>query len=89
MIEIGYALSAEEHPPGDFVRYAVAAEEAGFSEQVAETIICGPDVDRHREAIDEFEQAGFDHVYVHQVGLDQDSFFRFYEREVLTGAAVR
>src|SRR4051812_39238171 len=30
MVEIGYALSAEEHRPGDLVRYAVAAEDAGF-----------------------------------------------------------
>src|SRR5215212_2388909 len=30
MVEIGYALSAEEHRPGDLVRYAIAAEEAGF-----------------------------------------------------------
>jgi coenzyme F420-dependent glucose-6-phosphate dehydrogenase len=57
-------------------------------EQVAEKVVCGPDPDRHREAIDEFEQAGFDHVYVHQVGPDQDGFLRFYEREILTRAAV-
>jgi hypothetical protein len=50
---------------------------------VAEAVVCGPDPDRHREAIDEFEQAGFDHVYVHQVGPDQDGFIRFYEREIL------
>ncbi|HEX6761281.1 MAG TPA: hypothetical protein VF094_00635 [Gaiellaceae bacterium] len=30
MIEIGYALSSEEHPPSELVRQAVAAEEAGF-----------------------------------------------------------
>src|SRR5919205_4036835 len=31
MIEIGYALSSEEHSPRELVRNAVAAEEAGFS----------------------------------------------------------
>ena len=30
MLEIGYALSSEEHRPGDLVRWAVAAEETGF-----------------------------------------------------------
>jgi G6PDH family F420-dependent oxidoreductase len=55
-------------------------------EQVAETVICGPDADRHREALDEFEQAGFDHVYVHQVGPDQDGFLSFYEQEILAQA---
>jgi coenzyme F420-dependent glucose-6-phosphate dehydrogenase len=69
-------------------RYFEQAASTLTPEQVAEAIICGPDADRHREAIDEFEQAGFDHVYVHQVGPDQDGFFRFYEREILTGAAV-
>jgi hypothetical protein len=33
--------------------------------------------------IREFADAGFDHVYVHQVGPDQGPFFSFYEREVL------
>jgi G6PDH family F420-dependent oxidoreductase len=29
-VEIGYWLSSEEHPPGELVRNAIAAEEAGF-----------------------------------------------------------
>jgi molybdopterin-guanine dinucleotide biosynthesis protein A len=52
-------------------------------EQVAEKVVCGPDPDEHRKAIDEFEQAGFDRVYVHQVGRDQEPFFAFYERKIL------
>jgi len=31
MTEIGYALSSEEHPPNDLVRFAARAEQAGFS----------------------------------------------------------
>src|SRR4029453_4133359 len=31
MVELGYALSSEEHPPNDLVRYAQHAEEAGFA----------------------------------------------------------
>lgn len=30
-IELGYALSSEEHTPSDLVRDAVRAEEAGFT----------------------------------------------------------
>ena len=52
-------------------------------EDVAKEIVCGPDAQKHLQAIDKFVKAGFDHVYVHQVGHDQDGFFRFYEREVL------
>ena len=38
----------------------------------------------HR-ALQRYVDAGFNHVYVHQVGPDQEGFFRFYEREVLPG----
>ena len=27
--------------------------------------------------------AGYDHIYVHQVGPDQEGFFHFYEQAVL------
>jgi coenzyme F420-dependent glucose-6-phosphate dehydrogenase len=52
-------------------------------DEVAEAIVCGPDPVRHVEAIDRFVEAGYDHVYVHQVGPDQDVFFELYEREIL------
>jgi hypothetical protein len=45
-------------------------------------VVCGPDPDRHLAGIEEYARAGFDHVQVHQLGADQDGFFRFYEREV-------
>ena len=50
---------------------------------VAESIVCGPDADRHVEKIREYAEAGFDHVCIHQVGPDQEGFLRFYAREVL------
>jgi len=52
-------------------------------DDVAKTVICGPDPERHLDAIHEYEQAGFDHVYVHQVGRDQESFLRFYADRIL------
>jgi coenzyme F420-dependent glucose-6-phosphate dehydrogenase len=52
-------------------------------EQVAESITCGPDPDAHVEAVRKYAEAGYDHVFVHQVGPDQEGFLRFYEREVL------
>jgi coenzyme F420-dependent glucose-6-phosphate dehydrogenase len=51
--------------------------------QVAEDVLCGPDAGRHLEKIREFVDAGFDHVYIHQVGPDQEGFFQFYERQIL------
>ena len=52
-------------------------------EDVAESITCGPDPRRHAEAIQAYLDAGYDHVYVHQVGPDQEGFFRFYQERVL------
>jgi hypothetical protein len=31
MVELGYALSSEEWPPNDLVRFAQRAEEVGFT----------------------------------------------------------
>jgi coenzyme F420-dependent glucose-6-phosphate dehydrogenase len=50
---------------------------------IAELVVCGPDPDRHVEAIRHAADAGYDHIHVDQVGPDQTGFFRFYEREVL------
>jgi G6PDH family F420-dependent oxidoreductase len=52
-------------------------------EDVAKDIVCGPDPQKHMEGIARFVKAGFDHVYVHQVGPDQEGFMGFYEREIL------
>ena len=59
------------------------ATELVTPEKVAESVVCGPDPERHLAKIREYVDAGFDHVYVHQIGRDQKGFFDFYEREVL------
>lgn len=72
-------LSADLRRPEDFE----AATSVLSEDQVVEHTPCGPDPDRHVEAIRRFMDAGFDHVYVHQIGPDQPGFFDFYQREVL------
>ncbi|MET7460738.1 LLM class F420-dependent oxidoreductase [Nonomuraea sp. NPDC005501] len=44
---------------------------------------CGPDPEAHVQAIRAYVDAGFDEVYVNQIGAEQDAFFDFYAREVL------
>lgn len=58
------------------------AAELVREEDVAAAVVCGPDPERHAAAIQEFADAGYDHVYLHQVGPDQEGFFRFWEREL-------
>jgi coenzyme F420-dependent glucose-6-phosphate dehydrogenase len=65
--------------PGHFAQLAEMVTE----DDVDEVVACGPDPERHLEMIKRFEDAGYDHVYVHQIGPDQEGFFRFYEREIL------
>ncbi|WP_158056731.1 TIGR03557 family F420-dependent LLM class oxidoreductase [Halorussus halophilus] len=47
------------------------------------SIVTDPDPQTHVENIEKFVGEGYDHVYVHQVGPNQDEFFEFYEDEVL------
>ena len=65
--------------PEDFEAAAGLVDE----DDLAEVVVCGPDPERHLEAIWAFASAGFDRVYVHQVGPDQEGFFQLYRREVL------
>jgi G6PDH family F420-dependent oxidoreductase len=56
-------------------------------ESTAESVPCGPDPERHVAAIRAYLDAGYDEVYVGQMGPDQEGFFRFYEKEVLPAFA--
>ena len=59
------------------------ASELVSEEMVAEEVPCGPDLDRHFETISEFEKAGFDELYIQQIGPNQRQFFDVYASEVL------
>jgi G6PDH family F420-dependent oxidoreductase len=52
-------------------------------DQVADSVTCGPDPERHLTAIRKYAKAGYDHICVHQVGKDQKEFFEFYAKEIL------
>jgi G6PDH family F420-dependent oxidoreductase len=60
-----------------------AAAQMVTEDDIAEQVVCGPDPDRHAAAIEKYAEAGYDHVYVHQVGADQEGFLRFYGSEIL------
>jgi G6PDH family F420-dependent oxidoreductase len=52
-------------------------------DQVAESVVCGPDPQKYIDKIQAFADAGFTHVYLHQVGPDQAGFFDIAKRELL------
>lgn len=59
------------------------ATELVTEEMIGEEIPCGPDLDRHAQALEEYAEAGFDEIYVQQIGPEQDAFFDAYREHVL------
>jgi G6PDH family F420-dependent oxidoreductase len=59
------------------------ATELVTEDMLAEAVSCGPDLERHAEAIQEFADAGVDELYVHQIGGGHEQFFEAYAREIL------
>jgi coenzyme F420-dependent glucose-6-phosphate dehydrogenase len=75
---IGGELSQELPLPRHFEQ----AAQLVTPDDLAEKLPLGPDPDRHAEAIKAFVDAGYDHVYIHQIGPDQEGFFDFFEKEL-------
>ena len=81
-------VSQELPNPAQFTELVSSITE----DQVAEAIPCGPDPAVHLEHIQAYVDAGYSHVYLHQVGPDQAGFIEFAKRELLpaiTSGAAR
>jgi coenzyme F420-dependent glucose-6-phosphate dehydrogenase len=52
-------------------------------DKITADVILGPEPRRHIDAIKKFVDAGYDHVYLHQIGPKQNEFFRFYAEKIL------
>jgi G6PDH family F420-dependent oxidoreductase len=76
-------LPAELPLPRHFEQAAQLVRE----EDVVKKIICGPDPERYRAGIEMYLEAGYSHVWLHQVGPDQVGFLEFCEREILPKVA--
>jgi len=59
-----------------------ALTERSTRDDIADVVVCGPDVGAHAKAIESFVVAGFDEIYLHQIGPDQRGFLRFYREEL-------
>lgn len=71
-------LNQELALPQHFEAAASLVPEQG----VTESVPCGPDPAAHARAITKYLDAGFDEVYVNQIGPDQDGFLEFFANEV-------
>jgi G6PDH family F420-dependent oxidoreductase len=59
------------------------AAELVTREMVADAVPCGPDIERQIDSLQRFAEAGFDELYVQQVGGADERFFEIYANEVL------
>jgi G6PDH family F420-dependent oxidoreductase len=73
--EMGQQLATPEH----YEQATATVRE----EDVARSTLCSADPDRHLAALTQFREAGFDHVFVHQFGPDQERLIALYQESVL------
>ncbi|MFE9534396.1 LLM class F420-dependent oxidoreductase [Streptomyces sp. NPDC006691] len=88
-VRTAHRLWANEQLPGELPqilptpRHFEQASELVTPDRVRENVTCGPDPDAHVTAVKEYVDAGFDTVYINQIGKDQQGFFDFYRTKVL------
>ena len=52
------------------------------AEELDDKLVLGDDADEFFEEIRKYEEAGYTHLYVHQIGPDQDAFLKFAKSEL-------
>jgi G6PDH family F420-dependent oxidoreductase len=88
-IDTAHRLWPNEQLPGELAqvlptpRHFEQASTLVTPEMVAEAVPCGPDPQPYVDRLRAFIDAGYDEVYVQQIGPDQDQFFEFWTEHVL------
>jgi G6PDH family F420-dependent oxidoreductase len=71
-------LNQELPMPAHFEAAATLVTE----DMVADSVPCGPDPERHEAAIRKYLDAGFDQIYISQIGEDLPGFLNFWQTEL-------
>ena len=88
---VGYAkdLWANEKIPGEAAQVLYSPKqfeqlsELVTTDMIREGTVCGRDVEAHVQQFQEYAGAGYDEVFIADMGPEYEGFFRFYETEVL------
>ncbi len=64
-------------------RHFEQAAQLVTEDMISESVICGSEPEPHREMLRQFAEAGYDEVYVSQIGGNFEAFFDFHEKESL------
>jgi coenzyme F420-dependent glucose-6-phosphate dehydrogenase len=72
--------ASQELPlPSDFEQLV----EGRSPDELEGTLTLGPDPDEYLEQIKEYDEAGYTHVYFHQIGRAQEEFLHFARKQLL------
>jgi G6PDH family F420-dependent oxidoreductase len=88
-VETAHRLWPNEQLPGELAqvlptpRHFEQASTLVTPDMVAEAVPCGPDPQRYIDQLRTYLDAGYDEVYIQQIGPDQDQFFEFWTEHVL------
>ena len=77
------ALSGELPQELRTVAHFEQATQLVTEDMVAEVIPSGPDLEPHKEMLRQYADAGYDEVYIQQIGGNFEEFFQAYKEEVL------
>jgi G6PDH family F420-dependent oxidoreductase len=59
------------------------ASEVVTEDDATKSVPCGPDLaDAVKDSVQQYVDAGYDHLYFHQIGPDQDGFLDYWHREL-------
>jgi G6PDH family F420-dependent oxidoreductase len=87
-VKLAHELWANEGLPGQLAQelalpsFFEQASELVTEDMTAESTPCGPDPETHLAAIRQYLDAGYDEVYISQIGPDQKGFIDFFSREL-------
>ena len=93
-VELAHRLWATSGLPGELAqvlpspRHFEQAAQLVTQEQTRDSVTCGPDPERHLEVLKPYVEAGFDEVYVANMGPHWTEMIATYGQEVLPRARV-
>ena len=88
-VEIAHRLWANSGLPGELSqvlpspRHFEQASQLVTQDSTRESVVCGPDLSRHRDAFGPFADAGFDEVYVANMGPNYREMIQAYGDDVI------
>jgi len=72
-------LNTELRTPMDYEK----AIQMVKKEDISEAMPCGPNLTKYKEQIQQAIDSGFDHIYLNQVGKEQEKFMQFYKTHII------